>query len=72
MIQWQDAAGKWFSAPKRSDRLPGGRSDDWLRLQAFAKVPAGAGRLVFCITAYGQKPGESLDIDDASLRRVPQ
>ena len=72
VIQWQDAAGKWLSAPKRSDRLPGGRSNDWLRLQTFAKVPSGAGRLVFCITAYGQKSGESLQIDDASLRRVPQ
>ncbi len=72
LIQWQDAAGKWFSAPKRSDRLPGGLSKDWLRLQTFAKVPAGAGRLVFCVTAYGQKPGESLEIDDAALRRLPQ
>jgi len=72
LIQWQDAAGKWFSAPKRSDRLPGGNSQDWLRLQTFAKVPAGAGRLVFCVTAYGQKPEESLEIDDADLRRLPR
>jgi hypothetical protein len=72
LIQWQDAAGKWFSAPKHSDRLSGGNSKHWLRLQTFAKVPAGAGRLVFCVTAYGQKPGESLEIDDADLRRLPQ
>ncbi|NQT11313.1 MAG: DUF4838 domain-containing protein [Planctomycetes bacterium] len=72
LIQWQDAEGKWFSAPKRGDRLPGGRSKDWLRLQTFAKVPAGAGRLVFCVTAYGQKAGESLEIDDAELRRLPR
>jgi len=72
LIQWQDATGKWFSAPKRGDRLPGGESNDWLRLQTFARVPTGAGRLVFCVTAYGQKPEESLEIDDADLRRVPQ
>ncbi|MFH1924344.1 MAG: hypothetical protein ABIP48_31215, partial [Planctomycetota bacterium] len=72
LIQWQDAAGKWFSAPKRGDRLPDDGSTDWVRLQTFTTVPAGVGRLVFCITAYGQKPGESLEVDDASLRRLPQ
>ncbi len=72
LIQWQNAEGKWFSAPKRGDPLPGGLSEDWLRLQTFARVPAGAGRLVFCVTAYGQKPEESLEIDDAALRRLPQ
>ena len=61
VIQWQDDGGKWFSAPKRSDRLPGGCSKDWLRLQTFAKVPAGASRLVFCITAYGQKTTSPAD-----------
>ena len=72
LIQWQDAAGKWFAAPKRSASPPAGDTKEWSRLQTFVKVPAGAGRLVFCVSAYGQKPGESLQIDDASLRRVPQ
>jgi hypothetical protein len=71
LIQWQDAAGKWFSAPKRGEPIPDGGSRDWVRLQTFAKVPEGVGRLVFCVTAYDQKPDESLQIDDASLLRVP-
>lgn len=73
LIQWQDSAGKWLTkAPKRSDRLPAGGSGDWTRLSTFVRVPPGAGRLIFSISAYHQTADDALQMDDASLRKLPQ
>jgi len=72
-IQWKDAAGKWLtSAGSRNDRLPAGEGKEWTRLSVFVKVPPGAGALVFSVSAFHQTADEVLQMDDASLRRLPQ
>jgi hypothetical protein len=72
LLQWQDPSGKWLTgAAKPSSALPSTGAAEWTRLAAFATVPPGAGRLVLCISAYGQAPEDELHVDDASLRRLP-
>lgn len=72
VVQWQDAAGKWLPGEtRRATRLAPGGSDDWRRLTVYAAVPASAARLVFGLFVFGQAEGETLSLDDASLRRLP-
>lgn len=72
-IQWKDAGGKWLTAAgNRMDRLPAGTGQDWSRLAVFVKVPAGARGLVFSVGAHHQAADQVLQIDDASLRRLPR
>jgi hypothetical protein len=73
VVQWQDAAGRWLTAARPcAARLAANGTPDWTRLCVLAEVPAKAAGLVFSVSAYNQEPGDVLEIDDASLRRVPQ
>jgi hypothetical protein len=72
VVQWQDAQGKWMSQDtRRATPLPAGGSDAWQRLTVYAAVPSDAARLVFGVFVFGQGAGESLHLDDASLRQIP-
>jgi len=73
VVQWKDAAGQWLTAAgRRADRLPAGETPDWTRLCVLVEVPAKAAQLVFCVSAYDQRPEDVLQADDASLQSIPQ
>lgn len=72
VVQWKDAAGKWLTgAGQRADRLPAGGTSEWTRLCVLVEVPPKAGQLVFCVSAYSQRPDDELQAEDASLQRIP-
>lgn len=73
LVQWKDASGNWLTAVHpSSDQLRAAPTSEWTRLCLMVEVPPRAAQLVFCVSAYGQEPDDALQIDDASLQRVPE
>ncbi len=70
LVQWQDAEGKWVTAPPAVDQLPAGETKDWTLLSTFFKIPNGVRRAVVCLTVYDQSKEDYAYFDDVSVRRV--
>jgi len=70
VVQWQDAQGRWFEAPKATAALPVGETDGWQRLQTFFTVPEGVATAVVCLVTYDQGEKGSVTFDDVSCLRL--
>jgi hypothetical protein len=70
LVQWHDAEGKWFEAPKPAATLPPGKTDGWQRLQTYFTVPEGAAEAVVCLVTYDQGDEGYAYFDDVSCLRL--
>ena len=70
-IKWHDAAGKWLARHEAATLpLPTGKTEQWTRRSALAKVPEGAGRLVLMLSANLQGDDDYACFDDVQLIKV--
>jgi hypothetical protein len=73
VVQWRDETGGWLTTAARiATPVPAGGTDGWKRLALYAPVPRNAAALVLGVFLFDQQVGDSLQIDDASLRKVSQ
>lgn len=70
LVQWHDAEGQWFEAPKPAATLPAGQTEGWQRLQTFFRVPEGATEAVICLVTYDQGEEGLVYFDDVSCLRL--
>ncbi len=72
VVKWQDKAGKWLpAADAKSQPLPTGLTQTWIRRSALVKVPEGAARAMLMLSASQQSPEDYACFDDVELKPIP-